>query len=138
VETNYRSLNYFFDDVLQDLPCQSDTKAYITGIFSKYKDPSFDLSKDSVTIIYAQARDKQDFSQFQNLGDWIFFSKTFVPGVLHGASDEYYRTVGRMSYYTCYRMINRQWKLFEEMADNFIVLERATKKLLSKNLNVHV
>lgn len=138
MQTNYKNLTTFFDEVLEELPCQSATKAYIVSVFTKYKNPDFDLSKDSVTLTFAQARDKQDFSTFQNLGDWIFFSKTFAPAHLNNASEDYYRTVGRLSYYSCYKLINRQWKLFEEIADNFIILEEQTKKLLSKNIIVNI
>ena len=136
MQTGYKNLTAFFDEVLAELPCQSDTKAYIVSVFAKYKNPEYDLSKDSVTLTFSQARDKQDFSTFQNLGDWIFFSKTFVPAHLHNASEDYYDTVGRLSYYSCYRLINKQWKLFEEMADNFIVLEKETRTLLGKNLSL--
>lgn len=134
MQTNYKNLTTFFDEVLAELPCQSDTKAYIISVFTKYKSPEFDLSKDSVTLTFSQARNKQDFLTFQNLGDWIFFSKTFAPNHLQNASEDYYRTIGRLSYYSCYKLINRQWKLFEEIADNFIILEEQTKKLLSKTI----
>lgn len=136
MQTRYKNLTTFFDEVLAELPCQSDTKAYIVSVFAKYKNPEYDLSKDSVTLTFSQARDKQDFSTFQNLGDWIFFSKTFVPASLHHASEDYYDTVGRLSYYSCYKLINRQWKLFEEMADNFVILEKETRTLLGKNLSL--
>lgn len=132
--TNFSSLNGFFNDALRDLPCEHDTKAYIISIYTKYKSAEADLSKNSVTLLYASAREKQDFSTFQNIGDWIFFSKTFYPDFLNDASEDYYRTLGRMSYYSCYTLIKKQWKLFEELSDNFIVLEKQTAKLL-QNIN---
>jgi hypothetical protein len=126
----YKNINSFFDELLIDLNCQRDTKAYITGIFKKYKTAEFDLSKDSITLLFAQARHKQDFLTYQNLGDWIFFANTIAPTHLKGASKDYYDTIARLSYYSCYKLINRQWKLFEELADNFIILEERVKKLL--------
>jgi hypothetical protein len=126
----YKNINGFFDEILIDLNCQRDTKAYIVSIYGKYKTAEFDLSKDSVTLLFAQARSKQDFLTYQNLGDWIFFANTIAPAHLKGASKDYYDTVARLSYYSCYRLINREWKLFEELADNFIVLEERVKKLL--------
>lgn len=135
METQYKNLNTFFNEIFSELKCQKDTKAYIISIFSKYKLSDFDLSKDSLTLTFAQARNKQDFFTFQNLGDWIFFSKTFAPNYLKNASEEYYYTLGRMSYYSCYKLINRQWKLFEELSDNFIILENQARKILSNNLS---
>jgi hypothetical protein len=124
----HRNVTNFFDELLNDLECQRDTKAYIVSIYGKYKSSEFDLSKDSVTIQLAQARSKQDFLTYQNLADWIFFSNTMAPDHLKFASKDYYDTVARMSYYSCYRLINRQWKLFEELSDNLLVLEDQVKR----------
>ena len=126
----YQNINSFFDELLTDLKCQNDTKAYISSIYGKYKTTEFDLSKDSVTLLFSQARNKQNFLTYQNLGDWIFFANTIAPQHLQTASKDYYVTVARLSYYSCYRLINRQWKLFEELADDFSVLEEQVKKLL--------
>ena len=121
----------FFDELLIDLECQRDTKAYIVSIYGKYKSAEFDLSKDSVTLLFAQARSKQDFLTYQNLGDWIFFANTLAPSHLRFASKDYYDTVARLSYYSCYKLINNQWKLFEELADNFLILEQQVKNRLN-------
>lgn len=126
------NLNNFFKEVFDELKCQPDTKAYIVSIFTKYKSANFDLSQDSITLTYAQAKDNRDFFVFQNLGDWIFFTKTFAPNHLNGATEEYYQSIGRLSYYSCYNLINRQWKLFEELSDNFVLLEKDTRKILNQ------
>lgn len=126
----HRNISSFFEELLCDLNCQNDTKAYIVSIYGKYKTAEFDLSKDSITLMFAQARTNQDFLSYQNLGDWIFFANTLAPQHLQSASKDYYDTVARLSYYSCYKLINRQWKLFEEMADDFIRLESQVRKLL--------
>lgn len=133
----HRNISNFFDELLIDLECHQDTKAYIVSIYGKYKSAEFDLSKDSVTSLFAQARTKQDFLSYQNLGDWIFFSNTIAPAHLKYASKDYYDTVARLSYYSCYKLINRQWKLFEELADDFLVLEEQVKVRLPK-LNTQI
>lgn len=124
------TISSFFDELLFDLECQHDTKAYIISIYGKYKTIEFDLSQDSVTLLFAQARQKQDFLTYQNLGDWIFFANTMAPGHLKFASKNYYDTIARLSYYSCYKLINRQWKLFEELADDFLILEERVKNRL--------
>ena len=126
----HKNISSFFDELLNDLHCQRDTKAYIVSIYGKYKTAEFDLSKDSVTLLFAQARSKQDFLGYQNLGDWIFFANTLAPSHLRFASKDYYDTVARLSYYSCYKLINRQWKLFEELSDNFLKLESQVKNKL--------
>lgn len=135
MDISHRNITNFFEEVLDDLECQKDTKAYIISIYGKYKSAQFDLSKDSVTLLFAQARSKQDFLTYQNLGDWIFFSNTLAPKHLRFASKDYYDTVARLSYYSCYRLINREWKLFEEMSDNFLTLESQVKTKIGNLLH---
>jgi hypothetical protein len=127
----HKNLTNFFDELLTDLECQRDTKAYIINIYVKYRTAQFDLSKDSVTLLFAQARSKQDFLSYQNLGDWIFFSNTIAPAHLKFASKDYYDTIARLSYFSCYKLINKQWKLFEELSDNFLLLENQVKNKLN-------
>ena len=124
------NINNFFEELLSDLKCQTTTRIYITSIYGKYKNADLDLSQDSVGLIFCQAREKQDFSTYQNLGDWIFFANTIAPQHLKSASKDYYDTIARLSYYSCYRLINRQWRLFEELADDFLSLEEQVKKRL--------
>lgn len=127
------NLTDFFSETLKDLPCHYDTRAYITSIYIKYKVAETDLSKRSLTIEYANAKEKQDFSSFQDIGDWIFFTKTLYPQSLKSASEDYYDTLGRLSYYSCFKLIKKQWRSFEELADNFIVLgQEANNRLKSK------
>lgn len=131
----YGNINSFFEGLLSDLKCRNDTKAYIISIYGKYKTSNQDLSKDNITLQFSQARNKQDFSAYQNLGDWIFFANTIAPQHLHGASKSYYDTIARLSYYSCYKLINHQWALFEELADDFLVLEDRVKNKLPKLRN---
>lgn len=126
----YKNITKFFEDLLIDIECRCDTKAYIISIYGKYKSAEFDFSKDSITLRFAQARRKQDFLAYQNLGDWLFFINTIAPEHLQFASKEYYDTIARISYYSCYKLINRQWKLFEELSDNFVILETQVKNKL--------
>jgi hypothetical protein len=130
MDLTHRNVTKFFEEVLSDLQCQNETRAYIISIYGKYKSAEFDMSKDSVTLMFAQARNNQDFLTYQNLGDWIFFSNTWAPKHLKYASKDYYDTVARLSYYSCYRLINKQWKLFEELSDNFYNLENQVKERL--------
>jgi len=127
IQTN---INNFFEELLADIDCQPTTRIYITSIYGKYRSAEFDLSKDSVTLRFAQARNKQDFLAYQNLGDWIFFINTIAPEHLKFASKDYYDTIARLSYYSCYKLINKQWKLFEELSDNLIMLESQVKEKL--------
>jgi hypothetical protein len=133
----HSNLNLFFSDVLKNLPCNEDTQAYIVSIFSKYRDTTFDLSKDNITLAYAQAHYNHNFLGFQTVADYLFFVNTLFPDNLDPSTKNYYHDIGRLSYYSCYRLINRQWKLYEVMSDLFIPLsEEARKNLCKKPFNV--
>lgn len=129
------SLNNFFSEELSSLQCNETTRAYIGSVFSKYKTTESDFSKESITLIYAKAKDNQDFLVFQNIADWIFFCHTLFPEHLSNASEEYYCIIGQLSYYSCYRIVRRQLKLYEELADNFIPLSISTRNIIRRHQN---
>jgi hypothetical protein len=116
----------YFQDKLERLNCQETTKAYIVSVFSK---PTVNYSKDSITILYSEAKFSYKFDKFQNLADWILFVKAIYPEHLKDASEDYYNAVAQDSYYKCYMIMNRQLKIFEEIADNF---PKITKTLNSE------
>lgn len=125
-------LNKFFAIELENLKCDGDTRAYIVSVLDKFKAATADYSKDSLTLLYAQAKFTQDFNIFQNIGDWLFFCNTLFPEHLNNASKDYYYSIGQLSYYSCYRLINKQWKLYERMADDFIYLSNSTRTIIRK------
>ena len=120
-----------FEELLTDLRCRQDTRAYIVGIFAKHKMSDADLSDKSITVLFSQARDTGDFITFQRLGDWLMFCNGIASEHLRFASKDYYDTVARMSYYACYRLLNRSWPAYEELADNFLVIKKQVKDKLS-------
>lgn len=109
------------------IKCEDDTKAYIEGIFTKYLNSRADFSKNSITLLFAEARAKHNFIIYQDIGDWIFFANIMAPNHLRYASKDYYDTIAKSSYDSCYKLINRQWKLFEELSDNFESIENQVK-----------
>jgi hypothetical protein len=127
----HQNLTLFFAEKLENLRCDDDTRAYITSIFGKYKNSHFDYSKESLTLIYADATYKQDFFTFQNIGDWLFMINSMFPEHLTGAaSNEYYCSIGRSSYYHCYKLLHRRWRLYEHLADRFPELSLEVRSLI--------
>lgn len=125
----YFSIEKYFEELFKDLNCESSTKAYIVSIFSKYKNSSEDLSKDSITLLFAQGRAKQDFYLFQKIGDWTLFYNVY--NNQHNLN--YYRIIGQLSYNHCYKLINKKWQLFEELSDNFEFLEKEVRKKMKRS-----
>lgn len=122
------NLKEFFNQELERLKCNDMTKAYIVSVFDKYKATNDDFSKESLTILYAKARYAQDFNTYQNIGDWMFFTRTMFPEHLNNASENYYTALAQMSYYQCYKII--KWQLYEFLADDFIKLTNHSRKII--------
>jgi hypothetical protein len=126
-------IHSFFEKRLERLDCDDMTRAYITGIFSKYKTAIDDLSTQSITLTYAEAKNEQSFQKLNNIADWLFFAETVFPQCLNNASKDYYYTIGRLSYYSCYKLTNKKWIVFEFLADRFIDLTNETRELIKLN-----
>lgn len=122
-------LNAFFDETLINLNCRSDTRSYLINIYTQNRHIHSDLSKYNLSILYCQAKLNNDFYLHQQIADWIFWAKTIMP-THFGNSNDYYENIGRLSYYSCYKLINRQWPCFEELADRFPTLENQARQLL--------
>ena len=126
----FSNLGLFFQNNLKELHCEDFTRAYIQSIFCKYKSSECDFSKESITLRFYEARTRQDFVEFQNIADWLFFAKSLFPEALNNASIDYFDTIAKNSYYSCYRLINRQLVIYENLADEFEYLTDQTRKVL--------
>lgn len=128
----YDSVNNYFSEQLKPLNCKETTKAYIVSIFSKYKYSQFDLSNKSLTLAFYEAKIKNDFGAYQNVGDFIFFCEVIFPEHLKNASKEYYYSLAQISYYKCYLLINKKIDIYENIADEFSKLTKNTKLLIRR------
>ena len=110
-----------FEAITQALKVSNEaTRAYIFNIFASYmRSSANDLSTESLTLKYAEAKQEYSFEKFQSLGDWIFFTRSLFPTSLKNASLDYYDAIAQNSYYRCYKILDRKWILFEELADEF-------------------
>ena len=126
----FSNLGMFFIQNLNNIKCEDFTKSYISSIFIKYKSNEYDFSKESITLKFYEARTKQNFIEFQNIADWLFFTRSLFPEALNSASMDYFDTIAKNSYYSCYRLINRQLLIYENLADEFEYLTTQTRKVL--------
>lgn len=114
------TLEDYFIEKAKKLPgCTNDTQAYIISTFTKYKDTTSDLSKKSITIEFSKAKFEHSFHKYNEIGDWLLFTKSVFPESLKHASEEYYSSLAQISYHKCYILTNRSWKVFAELADLF-------------------
>lgn len=130
------AITNFFEEKVSNLQCTPDTRSYLVGIFSKYKTSEFDCSQHSITILYSEAKLKNNFADYQTLADWLLFISSLAPAHLKHASKDYYDTIARLSYYSCFKLINKQWRCYEEIADNYIYIENSLRKNLSNTLHL--
>jgi hypothetical protein len=116
----YTDFNKFIQERTSKLNTENrETKSYVHGIFRQYISSNGDLSKDIIIIKYSEAQKDHSFQKHQQLADWLFFGLSTFPEHFNNCSQEYYETIGKMSYYKCYKILHRKWPCFEELADRF-------------------
>jgi hypothetical protein len=123
----------YFKPVIDKLHYSNELNAYLLSILVQAHKLE-DFSKDSLTLKYIEAKSKYNFEIYKSLGDWILFCQVIAPNHLKSAEEKYYNALAQSSYYSCYLILKRQWKLFEELADLYpeIVKEmRASTKRAS-------
>jgi hypothetical protein len=125
-----KNLNDFLNQEFQKIKCPDDTRAYLISVFDKYKNTNYNGNL-SITLSYADAKNSGKFDKFQELADYLFFIHSLYPESLD--NKEYSTSIARMSYYTCYRLLNKQWKVYEQIADDFVYLEKSARKILLPN-----
>lgn len=106
----------WFDRRLRHVRCGRDTRAYLTSLMTERLTATGDMSDESVVLAYHDARNQGRFEDFQRIGDWVVWTGIIVPAY-HDEHGEVYESIGRLSYYACYRILQRQWTLYEELAD---------------------
>jgi len=111
------SLRDLFAARVADLNATRTARAYIEGVFNSQvpSERAVDLSRESVVLAYARVRERFDFEQAQRLADWILWNLSWFPESVSGHR-EVVESLGRLSYYRCYRIIP-SWIVFDELAD---------------------
>jgi len=125
------SLDVWFDNALHGLRCDNDTRAYVAGVLAGFGTRADgDLSNESIVLMYNDARVNGDFSRFQRIGDWVLWVSTLYPK--HVAENiTLVETIGRLSYYSCHRILRREWKLYEELAEDLPRIARDARNELN-------
>jgi hypothetical protein len=116
------TVNAFFQKELSVLKCDPVVRAYIVGVLSDFKTAKIDYSQESITTVYSEASLNNSFLKFQSVADWLFLCSSLYPEHLNGASIDYYYAVGQVSYYRCYKLLNKKLKVYEALSDCFISL----------------
>lgn len=105
----------WFSVKLTSLNCSADARAYIIGVLSKYSSTKYvELSSNSIVLAYCNARKDGHFESFQRVGDWALWKSTFQQ---NESEQDVVELMGRLSYYTCHRLMRRTWPVYEELAD---------------------
>lgn len=120
-------LDRWFAERLQGLQYSPEALAYVTGVLSNKRWEHMDLSHDSIVMAYQEAQLFGDFSSFQRIGDWVLFIDAVHPQHFNGVRDTV-ETLGRLSYYRCYRLMGGQWRVYEELADELPLLAAKVRR----------
>ncbi len=122
-------LDDWFRQRFEALHVSHEARAYLTSLFAtQMRSCDGDMSRSSIVLSYATARLKGDFVSFQRIGDWVTWGLSTVPQSFE--AKEVVVDLGRLSYYACWRLTNREWKVFEEMADTLPLLSERIRDIL--------
>jgi hypothetical protein len=111
-------LDEWFAARLQGLQYRPETIAYIVAVMKTLSRPrpEDDMSRRSIVLAYADAKKNGDFATFQRIGDWVLWVEAMAPeSIEHDRA--VVESIGRLSYYTCHRIMKGQWGIYEELAD---------------------
>lgn len=127
----FTRLEDWFCRSLEAVEASPDARAYLVALFSSMRSAQEDMSKESIVLAFAQARDTGEFMKFQRIGDWVMWGMAFAPesfDVPKVAVD-----LGRLSYYTCWRLTQKEWRVYEELADEMPRLSRELRRRLGRS-----
>lgn len=100
---------------LEGVEASRDARAYLVSLFSSMRSARDDLSKESIVLAFSEARTTGEFQKFQRIGDYVVWGLSFVPESFE--VPDLAVDLGRLSYYTCWRLTNKEWRVYEELAD---------------------
>jgi len=123
-----KSLDDWFQQQLNGLGCRPETIAYIVGVL-KEQSHHKELRERSIILAYQDAIARRDFAAYQQLGDWILWVDVVLPASIKD-NRQLFETIGRLSYYACYRMLYNKWDLYEELADRLPVIAKHVRDRL--------
>lgn len=124
-------LDVWFSERLHELDYRPETLAYVAGVLKAQVSPCHgeSLAGQSIVLAFEHARSKGNFVEYQRIGDWILFVDVVLPDSIKHER-EVVETIGRLAYYSCYRMMQGRWDVYEELADQLPVLAHHVRNKL--------
>lgn len=122
-------LDEWFDKSLARLTCSRDARAYIAGVLAKYKRVEDDMSRTSIVMSFAQARESGRFDDFQRIGDWVLFVSSVHPRSLQGHA-QVTHDIGAQAYVACSRIMMGKWPVYDELSQRLPSLSREITSVL--------
>lgn len=125
----------WFVERLESLPQSPEVKAYAIGVLQRFVVSTVDdMSNQSLVMAFIDAQASGDFVKFQRLGDWTLWHMSCAPNIETAVVE----SMGRMSYEACHRILKRQWRVYEELANDLPTLTRAINGRIFKDFTSSV
>ena len=114
-------LKQWIDCALDDVKSSKEAKSYIANVLSQHS-----LNDCSLVLKFCDAKASGKFHLFQEIGDYVLF----VNSLFATQHRDVHLTLARLSYYSCYRILQKQWPLYEELADQLPAYTKQIKNAL--------
>lgn len=125
-----------FDDLLDEcfdhLSLTSVCRSYIKGTFKDaLKNKDFDLSNQSLSLLYLETAQLGLFKDYQRIGDWVVFMHSTFEIDHDDPIRQLEMTLAQRSYKSCGNMIE-SWPVFHELSERLPVIVKIINPALKK------
>lgn len=125
-------LDDWFIERLANIDYSEMAKAYVAGVLSSVKTTSVFSRHESLVLAFDTAKRTNSFELFQRIGDWVMWAEVMDPDII-----EEHRSVteatAQLSYYACSKILQNQWPVYVELANNLPELVVAVRaQILSR------
>jgi hypothetical protein len=117
--------------VLKNIKTSSVAKSYIYSLFKNMINVKNDISDQSLVLLYNTASIKNNFEDYQTIGDFVLWSASYCPESI--VEYELSLDIGKLCYYSCYNILKRKWGLYNEIADNMEEITKTINSNIKKN-----
>lgn len=126
-----QTLLELLDECLDNIKLRDDTCSYIKGTLKEglKNEKDFDLSDQSLSLLYLETLKNGNFKDYQRIGDWVVFVHSIFSIDFEDPLRKFEIELAQKSYAACFNMLN-SWLIFEELSNRLPIIVRTVNKAM--------
>lgn len=119
------------DECFQKLSLKSETCSYVKGTFrDALRNPKdFDLSDQSLSLLYLETSQSGAFKDYQRIGDWVVFMHSIFEIDHDDPIRQLELTLAQRSYRSCYNLL-QSWIVFKELSEQLPIIVKTINPVI--------